>query len=365
MGTSAKSGFDSSGVLIISCDGKARQDLAGALRAYGANCTEAASLDEALGLIPGPFEAAIVHASSGIESIRRLRASDGRMAIVAVTPKEVELARQALQLGADEHISEPFLAEQLNLALEKAIERKRLSEGMERELLQLVLHDLSNSLSVTIGYLSLMRSNIQQPHESSYARDVAAAMDSCEAALELIRQLEKLCSPGTPNLISELGPVDVVELVGSEVAKCAGLAERVKKKLEFLPPSCPFPKALADQAALRCIVKTLLWEGIRNSSGAKSVAVEVDVTSDGSEIRISVADDGLSVPAQLREAIFDMARQVELKRLRTRRGMGLVLPFARKSCEQMGARIWVDDAPLGNGRGCKFTLALPIWKAKT
>lgn len=65
-----------------------------------------------------------------------------------------------------------------------------------------------------------------------------------------------------------------------------------------------------------------------------------------------VADNGMGIPEDEREVVFDLFRQG-----RTRReGSGVGLAIVRRIIESVGGRIWVESSP---GEGSRFFLVLP------
>lgn len=377
-------------VLAVDDDELVRETFVEALTTCGFACTAAGSAREALELVrtagpPVSFDLILVDIMmpemDGLELVRRIRASGSDAAVLMVTVvDDLARVREALRLGADDYLVKPFALAQLRLACEKALERRRLlrelrlAELARFELVNLILHDLRNPLSVTRGYLSLMRS--APPAEgfaagpgAGWERDIAAAADACDMAIGMIEQIGELNLLGESSITVNLEPVDVAALARAEVERCRPSAARSRKSLRFVSAQGDAPLyALADQRLLRRVVRDLICEGAKHASGRSDVLVETAASADGSEVTVAVADDGLSVPHPLREALFDKVRQGELRQLRVRRGAGLVLPFAREVCTKMGGRIWVEDAlPARSesdpGRlGCRFVVALPAWR---
>ncbi|MGH9843119.1 MAG: sensor histidine kinase [Blastocatellia bacterium] len=91
----------------------------------------------------------------------------------------------------------------------------------------------------------------------------------------------------------------------------------------------------------------------------------------GSEVEISVTDNGRGIPPQDLPILFDKfhrgrpapvaadgALAAALPELEEVPGIGLGLYLARNVIEQMGGRISVESEV---GRGSTFTLHLPVW----
>jgi len=73
--------------------------------------------------------------------------------------------------------------------------------------------------------------------------------------------------------------------------------------------------------------------------------------------RVSVADDGIGIPAKDLPKVFERFFQVESHLTRRNTGMGLGLSVAQTMIELHGGRIWVESV---EGQGSTFTFLLPV-----
>ncbi len=80
------------------------------------------------------------------------------------------------------------------------------------------------------------------------------------------------------------------------------------------------------------------------------------------ELRISVRDQGVGIPTDQQEHIFEMYHRVSNEDSRTHYGMGIGLYLARKVIDAHGGRLQVESAP---GCGSTFTIAVPQRQDKT
>jgi signal transduction histidine kinase len=73
--------------------------------------------------------------------------------------------------------------------------------------------------------------------------------------------------------------------------------------------------------------------------------------------KVSVADDGIGIPASDLARIFERFFQVESHLTRRFGGMGLGLSVAKAMIELHGGRIWAESV---QGKGSRFTFLLPF-----
>ena len=84
----------------------------------------------------------------------------------------------------------------------------------------------------------------------------------------------------------------------------------------------------------------------------------MDVRAAGSDglVAIEVADEGLGIPAEAQERIFEKFVRLDPEMRRGVGGSGLGLYISQELVERMGGRLRVDSEP---GHGSTFTIQLP------
>jgi two-component system sensor histidine kinase VicK len=75
------------------------------------------------------------------------------------------------------------------------------------------------------------------------------------------------------------------------------------------------------------------------------------------QIKISIIDDGIGIPAKDVPHIFERFYQVESHLTRKHGGMGLGLSVAKMMVEMHGGQIVAESVP---GKGSNFTILLPV-----
>ncbi|MEL4304476.1 ATP-binding protein [Methanococcoides sp. LMO-2] len=71
---------------------------------------------------------------------------------------------------------------------------------------------------------------------------------------------------------------------------------------------------------------------------------------------ISVSDNGIGIPEEKQEVIFETFRQADSSTSKQYGGTGLGLALVRKYVEMHGGNIWVDSE---EGVGSTFTFTIP------
>jgi two-component system, OmpR family, phosphate regulon sensor histidine kinase PhoR len=77
---------------------------------------------------------------------------------------------------------------------------------------------------------------------------------------------------------------------------------------------------------------------------------------DQQQVRISVQDDGVGIPPEARERVFERFYRVDRARSREEGGTGLGLAIVKHIIQHHGGEVWVESEP---GRGATFCFTLP------
>src|SRR5207248_4353375 len=86
--------------------------------------------------------------------------------------------------------------------------------------------------------------------------------------------------------------------------------------------------------------------------------ITLSATIDRRELVISVADQGLGMPAAELDRIFDRFHRIQSDVSSGIGGTGLGLAICKGLVEAHGGRIWAESG--GQGRGSTFRFALPL-----
>jgi signal transduction histidine kinase len=229
-------------------------------------------------------------------------------------------------------------------------ERERADVSLARRdhVLGIVSHDLRDMLSTVMGFAALIEKGPAPDQTTAYARRIGRSGVRME---RLIGDLIDVASIAAGALavtreLADLTPV-IIEAVDTFHQRAAEAGVRLEIDLRS-----PLTGAAFDQARILQLLTNLLTNAIKFSPAGSRV--DLRASRVGGEICVSVTDQGIGIPADKIEEVFERFRQV---RPNDRRGTGLGLYISKCIVLGHGGRIWAESKL---GVGSTFSFALPL-----
>ena len=253
------------------------------------------------------------------------------------------------------------LYDELKDAFERASHAEALkrSEGFKSALLDAVTHDLRTPLTSIKASTTLLIEDRQTPPRgeplSPVEQDALLAVISHESDrldhfVESIVDLARI-DAGEMELRRNWGPVD--EMIEAAVARTEPLLRAHELNILVGPD---LPVIRVDARAVAEVIFTLLDNASKYSPAGTTITIHAERGGDD-VVRISVADQGLGIPAELREQVFEKFFRNSVKEAPNRAaGIGMGLSIAKGIVEAHGGRIWIESGEHGRGTIVIFTV---------
>ncbi len=220
------------------------------------------------------------------------------------------------------------------------------------EFLANMSHELRTPLNSIIGFSQLLLEGDGGILSGEQRQDVEIIGQNGQHLLALINDLLDISKLEAGKAQLNRGEVDLDALVFECVESVGSLAKT--KRLDLSSSVAPdVGKIFADGPKLKQVLLNLLGNAIKfTEAGSVRVAVE----RQGAEVRLSVRDTGIGVPAEDLERIFESFQQGNSGMSGKYQGTGLGLSICRRLVEMHGGRIWVKSTP---GQGSTFMFTIP------
>jgi signal transduction histidine kinase len=240
----------------------------------------------------------------------------------------------------------------LRLAAERVSEREQRLRGFNR----MVSHELKNRIASVLGAGQLLADPEIAGDERQRARFATMVVQNAEgmqAVLENLLELSRM-DPGARRQRNVLLPSVAGEVCRQLRDMAAARGVRVRMR--------DLPEVEVNSAAVELCLTNYISNAIKYSDPqAEERWVEVcgrlaDGQAGRCELVIEVRDNGLGVPEDRREGLFQRFFRAHGDTVTGVEGTGLGLSIVRETAEGLGGRAWAE---FDGGQGSRFYLALP------
>jgi diguanylate cyclase (GGDEF)-like protein len=254
------------------------------------------------------------------------------------------------QLQAE--IAQRIAAEEANAQLASEAARAAALEELSRlksEFISVASHELRTPMATVLGFSELLLDEVD-PADPRHQYVSVIHQDAIQLST-LVNNLLDISRIETGRLAIELEPVDLEAVVRPLVTMLSAPAPRHDLVVE-LDPEARWVQG--DAAKLNQILMNLVGNAIKYSPDGGDVIVRSAPTPDG-RVLLSVNDQGMGIPEEHLEHIFERFYRVDSSETRAIPGTGLGLYIVRHLVELHGGAIVAES---GNGRGTTFRFTL-------
>ncbi len=274
--------------------------------------------------------------------------------------KELELALQKIEAMARQEKARKDL-EAANAMLYAQNEELTKLDSMKNIFLSNISHEFKTPLASLTGYLELLEQR-ELGDISPLQRDAILTMESeTQRLTRLVNQLLDTTRLESGNLKLNVKSHPVKTLIQRSLQVVTPLMDVKKQKLALDLHDCEERRLRVDDERFHEIMINLLGNAIKFSPENGRILVSASLVPKGSSagngenmISIAVADEGMGIPLQEQEKIFERFYQVSDS---AKGGTGLGLAIVKSLVELHGGKIQVESEP---GRGSTFSFTLPV-----
>ncbi len=223
---------------------------------------------------------------------------------------------------------------------------------LKDEFLAGMSHELRTPLNGIIGLSSILGKRTFGELNDKQSEYVGQIHASGKHLLSLINDVLDLAKMESRQEELELAPTDAarvateaVDLV-RELARSKGLRIDVAVQPEL-------PELVADPRRVKQILVNLLSNAVKFTPQG---AIGVEVSTTEADVRFTVWDTGIGIPAEKQRLLFRAFQQVDSTLDRAYEGTGLGLALSQRLAQLHGGQVEVSSIV---GSGSRFTLVLP------
>jgi PAS domain S-box-containing protein len=233
-------------------------------------------------------------------------------------------------------------------------EEHRLEE-VKAEFVATASHELRTPLAAVYGAAQTLRRHDFALDEGGRERFLSLIVDESERLGRIVNEilLANQLEGGRLDFVTEaFDPVELVE----RVTEAARTHAPPNISLEIVAPPA-VPPVAADREKVRQVLVNLVENAIKYSPDGGKVEIGAEPEPEEGMVRFSVADEGLGIPADERERIFEKFYRLDPHMSRGIGGTGLGLYICAELVTRMGGHISVESS---DGGGSIFIFELPL-----
>ncbi len=237
---------------------------------------------------------------------------------------------------------------------EDITEQKKMEEELKRsneELQQFAYvasHDLREPLRMIESYLDLLQNRYEGKLLDEKAKEfIGFATEGAERMQQMINDLLAYSRVETRGKAFSLASMDEVLTTALNDLKVSIKENRASITYDDLP------SIMADKSQMVVLLENLISNAIKYR-GAANPRIHVSVDGKVREWIFSVKDDGIGIPRDEQDRIFQMFQRLHTKEEYPGTGIGLAI--AKRIVERHGGTIWVESE---EGKGSTFFFTIP------
>ncbi len=240
--------------------------------------------------------------------------------------------------------------------LAKELDQQRLelidSNRLKDIFLANMSHELKTPLNSIIVISSVMANNKQSKLDDIQVKNMKIINDCGNELLYLINDVLDISKLEAGEVLLELDETDIVSTLNDLKEMFDPLIKSKGLVFEYKSDSS-IGMIYTDKNRVRQIIKNLLSNALKFS---KAGQIQLYLEDDDKDIKIIVKDDGIGIPQDKLEHIFDRFKQVDASTSRKFGGSGLGLAISKELTHLLGGKITVNSK-INNG--ATFILTLP------
>lgn len=270
--------------------------------------------------------------------------------ILDISIQVFEICNKKYRVLTIKDVSEKYELEKALLEYEKI----KQEDIIKNEFFSNISHELKTPLNIIYSANQLLGVSVQKSNFKDIYIKYKDCLDiNCKRMLRLIDNIVDITKLDVGFKYPEFDNYDVVKIVEdmtlsvASYANIKGIEVLFDTDVEELDIKC-------DPDMLERIVLNLLSNAIKFSEEGGSILVEI--FSDETWVGIKVKDDGIGIPLNIQDKIFDRFVQGDKSMRRKKEGSGIGLSLVKSLVELMDGKIYLQS---DGKNGTEFTVLLP------
>jgi len=205
-----------------------------------------------------------------------------------------------------------------------------------------IVHDMRAPLRSMQGFATLLREEFGPKLDATgndYLQRIAASAEQLDRLILEVLNYSKIVRTEV-----KLSSVDLDKLVRHIITMYPNLQVHRSR----IRVAGPLPPVWGNTATLTQAISNLLGNAVKFVKPGKAPRVNIQAEVINGWVRVWVEDNGIGIPKESQDRIFDIFHQ--LNRPGLYEGTGIGLAIVRKSIERLGGTVGMESNPKGGSR---------------
>jgi len=233
----------------------------------------------------------------------------------------------------------------------------RSASAAKSEFLSSMSHELRTPLNAVLGFAQLLERDRKQPLTERQQERLQHVLHGGEHLLRLIDDVLDLARIEAGRIPISCEPVVVREVLAEVTSTLEPMAARAHIRLEVAPIPVDLPRVVADRTRLAQILMNFGSNAIKY--GRPEGRATFEATEAGGSVRITVIDDGIGIPSDKRDKLFEPFQRAG-QETGPIEGTGIGLVISKRLAGLMQGTVGFTSEA---GHGSRFWVEVPTYRA--
>lgn len=273
---------------------------------------------------------------------------------VIIENKSPEWVQQDIDIA--ERFNKVFMAYALSTheSMRQDISDLRIQDRYKDEFLATLAHELRNPLSPILAGIKLMEEGLDQEDQVSMLSMMERQVNHMTTMINDLMDVSRI-TRGKVKL--EMDSVPVKDIVRNAIETCKNAVSEKNHDLKVdLPDDDLY--ILGDVTRLSQVFVNILNNAVKYTPNGG--IIEVKANQKGEEVELTIKDNGMGIPTDKLDFVFNMFTQMDSYTIHSKGGLGIGLTLVQKlvNLHKGSIKAFSD----GKDKGSEFVVSLPVAK---
>lgn len=228
------------------------------------------------------------------------------------------------------------------------------ASSAKSEFLASMSHELRTPLNAILGFAQLLARDRKVPLSERHQERIQHVLKGGEHLLRLIDEILDLSRIESGHIAISLEPVELPSVLEEVKATLDPMAARGEIDLSVTPSEPGLPAVVVDRTRFKQVLMNFASNAIKYGRRGGHATFQVEAL--GERVRVSVIDDGVGIPEDKHDRIFQPFQRAG-QEAGPIEGTGIGLAITRRLAQLMDAEVGFESS---EGHGSRFWIAVPV-----